>query len=86
MSFLFYVDLNFDVIQAASRNSYADNEGIKLVNLGPIASFSTYKLTTSSGNHLEDINHAHIVSLMDKLKTISKDLDDLSIGFDRDRG
>ena len=48
--------------------------------------FSNYKLTTSSGKHLEEISHAHIVSLMYKLLTSSKDGDDLSIGFDRNRG
>ena len=38
----------------------------------------------SSGKHLEDISHAHIVSLMYKLITSAEDTDDLSIGFDRD--
>ena len=38
----------------------------------------------SSGKHLENIDHAHIVSLMYKLLTSSKGSDDLSIGFDRD--
>ena len=42
-------------------------------------------LTTSSGKHLENIDHAHIVSLMYKLLTSSKESDDLSICFDRDR-
>ena len=54
--------------------------------MGPIALFSNYKLTTSSGKHLEEISHAHIVSLMYKLLSSSKDSDDLSIGFDRNRG
>ena len=51
--------------------------------MGPIALFSTFKLTPSSGKHLEGISHAHIVSLMYKLKTSSKNSDDQSIGFDR---
>ena len=59
-----------------------DANDIRLVNLGPIALFSNYKLTTSSGKHLEEISHAHIVSLMYKLLTSSKDSDD----FDRSRG
>ena len=42
-------------------------------------------MTTSSGKHLEDVSHAHIVSLMYKLITTAKGCDDLSIGFDRDR-
>ena len=81
-----YIELNFDVLHTADNNRYVDANDIRLVNLGPIALFSNYKLTTSSGKHLEEINHAHIVSLMYKLLTSSKDSDDLSIGFDRNRG
>ena len=80
-----YLELNFDVLHARTNNRYANDNGIRLVNLGPIALFSNYKLTTSSGKHLENIDHAHIVSLMYKLLTSSKGSDDLSIGFDRDR-
>ena len=58
---------------------------IKLVNLGRIALFSSFRLTTNSGEHLEDTNHAQIVSLMYKLITSAKDTDGLSIGFDRGR-
>ena len=81
-----YIELNFDVLHAADDNRYANADEIRLVNLGPIALFSNYKLTTSSGKHLEEISHAHIVSLMYKLLSSSKGSDDLSIGFDRDRG
>ena len=80
-----YLELNFDVLHAATNNRYADGNDIMLVNLGFIGLFSTYKLTTSSGKHLENIDHAHIVSLMYKLLTSSKGSDDLSICFDRDR-
>ena len=80
-----YLELNFDVLHAATNNRYVDGNDIRLINLGPIASFSNYKLTTSSGKHLKNIDHAHIVSLMYKLLTSSKGSDDLSIGFDRDR-
>ena len=80
-----YLELNFDVLHAATNNRYADGNDIRLDNLGPIALFSNYKLTTSSGKHLENIDHAHIVSLMYKLLTSSRGSDDLSIGFDRDR-
>ena len=45
--------------------------------------FGNFKLTTSSGKHLKDISHAHLVSLMYKPTTSSKGSDDLSIGFDR---
>ena len=81
-----YLELNFDVLRVDNRNRYVDANDIRLVNLGPIALFSNYKLTTSSSKHLEEISHAHIVSLMYKLLTSSKDGDDLSIGFDRNRG
>ena len=81
-----HLELNFDILHAADNNRYVDANDIRLVNLGPIAFFSNYKLTTSSNKHLEEISHAHIVSLMYKLLTSSKDSDDLSIGFDRNRG
>ena len=80
-----YLDLNFDIVHAATKNRYADGKDIRLINLGPIALFSNYKLATSSGKHLEDVSHAHIVSLMYNLITNAKDMNDLSIGFDRDR-
>ena len=51
----------------------------------PIALFGNYRLTTSSGEHLEIIDHAHIVSLMYKLLSSSRDSEDLSIGFDRSK-
>ena len=81
-----YIELNFDVLHATTNNRYVDANDIRLFNLGPIALFSNYKLTTSSSKHLEEISHAHIVSLMYKLLTSSKGSDDLSIGFDRNRG
>ena len=80
-----YLVLNFDVLQAATGSRYADGADIRLVNLALIALFIVYKLTTSSGKLLEEINHAHIVSLMYKLKSSSKKSDDLSVGFDRNR-
>ena len=80
-----YLELNLDVLHATTNNRYVDGINIRLVNLEPIALINNYKLTTSSGKHLEKIDHAHIVSLMYKLLTSSKGSDDLSIGFDRDR-
>ena len=53
--------------------------------MGAIALFRNFKLTTNSGKHLEYINHSHIVSLMYKMLTSSKDSNDLSIVFDRSR-
>ena len=80
-----YLDLHFEVIKKAAYSRYGNVNDIRLVNLGPIALFSNFTLTTSSGKHLEDISHAHLVSLMSKLITYSKDCDDLSIGFGRSR-
>ena len=78
-----YIESNFDVLHAATGKSYVGNIDIPLVNLAPIVLSSKYKLTTSSEKHLEDINHAQIVSLMYKLSTSSRGSEDLSIGFDR---
>ena len=78
--------MNFDLLQAAGNNRYVDGNDVRLVNLGPIAPFKICKLATSSGKHIEEINHAHIVCLMCKLITSARNTDDLSIGFDRDRG
>ena len=80
-----YLDLNFDVVHAATNNRYTDGNDISLVNLGTVALFSNFKLTSCSGKHLEDVSHVPIVSLMYKLITTAKRCDNLSIGFDRDR-
>ena len=80
-----YLDLNFEVIKKADDSRYGNGNDIRLVNLGPIALFSSFKLTTSSGKHLEDISHAHLVSLMYKLIASSKNSDDLSLCFHRSR-
>ena len=77
------LDLNFEVIKKADDSRYGNGNDIKLVKLAPIALFSNFKLTTSSGKHLEDISHAHLVSLMYKLIISSKGSDDSYIGFDR---
>ena len=57
-----YLDLHFEVVKRADNSRYANGKDIRLVNLGPIALFSNFKLTTSSGKLLEDINRSHIVS------------------------
>ena len=48
--------------------------------------FSIYNLAISSGKDIEEISLAHTVSLVYKLIRSSRGSDDLSIGFDRDRG
>ena len=81
-----YLEFSFDVLHAAIDNRYTNDNDIRLVNLGSIALFSNNKLTTSRGKHLEEIRLAHNVSFNYMLLTSSKDSDNLSIGFDRDRG
>ena len=73
-----YFDLKFEVIKRADISRYANGDNIRVVNLGPVALFSNFKLTTSSGKHLEDISHAHIISLMYKLVSSAKDTNSLS--------
>ena len=77
--------MNFGVFKRADNSRYANGYDIRLVNLSPVALLSIFILTTSSGKHLEDISHSHIVSLMYKLINSAKDSDDLSMGFDRSR-
>ena len=79
------MDLYFEFIRTVDNSRYRNGNGIRLVNLGPIALFSNFILTTSSGKHLEDIISAHLPSLMYKLINSSKHSDDLSKGFDRSR-
>ena len=71
-----YLELNFDLLHAATGNRYADSNDIRLVNLGAIALFSSYRLTTSRGKHLDDSSHAHNASLVHKQKTSAEASDD----------
>ena len=65
ISFLnIYLDLNFEAFKKADNSRYANGNEIRRHNLGPIAWYSNFKLKTSSGKHLEDISHAHFISLM----------------------
>ena len=81
-----YLELNFEVVKKTDDSRYADAIDIRLVNLGPFSLFSIFKLTTSSGKDVEDLGHAHLVSLMYKLITSSRGSDDFSWGFHQDRG
>ena len=71
------------MIHIGNRN--ADGNDKRLVNLGPNPSFSSNKLTTSSGKNPESMILAHILSLTLKILTSAKDTDHLYVGFDRDR-
>ena len=58
------IEINFDVLHAATSNRYVNGSDIRLVNLGPIDLFSNWQVRAISGKHLEEINYAQIVSLM----------------------
>ena len=77
-----YLDLNFEVIKKAENIRYGDGNDTMLVHVRPFALFSKFKLRTSSGKHLEDTCHDHIVSLMYTLISSAEDTNDLSIGLD----
>ena len=79
-----YLDLSFDELRNAHNNTYVDEANIRLVNLGPIVLISICKLTTSSWKHFDETIHAHIVSLLYKVITLSRGSDALPIGFDQD--
>ena len=59
-----YIEINFDVLHAATGNRCADGDNIRLVILGSNALFSNYKLASSSGKHLKEISQAHIGSFI----------------------
>ena len=58
-----YLDLNLEAIKKAENSRLADGIDIRLVNLGSIALFSKYRLTTSFSKHWEDISRVLTVSL-----------------------
>ena len=82
-----FLELHFSVTHRAGAHSrYVDGDDIRFINLGPIAIFNKYRLTSSSGKEIEEIDNAHVTCLMHKLISSSRDTDDLSIGFHRSNG
>ena len=82
-----YLELDFNVTRRASSHArYADGDHIRVVNLGAIALFKKYRLTSSSGKEMDEIDNAHNICLMHNLISSSRDSDDLSIGFHRSNG
>ena len=54
-----YLDLNFNVTHGADGHGrFVDDDHIRLVNLGPMASFIKYRLTSPSGKEKEKINQS----------------------------
>ena len=73
-----YLELDFKVTHRAGAHAqYADGDHMRLINLGPIAFFNRYTLTGSSGNEIEGIYDGHIICLMYKIISSSRDSDDL---------
>ena len=60
-----YLEFDFSVThRAGAHDRYVDNDHIGLVKLGPVALFSKYRLTSSSGKEIEEIDNAHVISLI----------------------
>ena len=79
-----YLELDFSVTHRARAHvGYVEIDHIRLVNLGHIAFLSKYRLPSSSSKEIEQFDNAHVICLMHKLKSSSRDSDDLSIGFHR---
>ena len=82
-----YLEFDFFVThRAGAHNRYVDGDNIRLINLRPIALFKKYRLTYSCGKAIQEIDNAHVICLMHKLISSSRDSDDLSIGFPRSNG
>ena len=72
-----YLELVFNVVDRAGILArYADGYHIRMINLGPIALFRKHRLTSSSGEEIEEIDKARVICLMHKLKSSSRDSDD----------
>ena len=54
-----YLDLDFSVThRAGAQARYADGDHVRIVNLGPIALFNKYRLTSSSGKERKEKDNA----------------------------
>ena len=73
-----YLELDFNVTHRAGTHAqYAFGDHIRIVNLCPIALFNKYRLTSSSGKEVGKIDKAHVICLLHKLISRSRDSDDL---------
>ena len=79
-----YLEADFNVTHKAGAHSrLIGGDHIRLINLGPISLFNKYRLASSSGKVIEQIDKAHVIFLLYKLISSSRDSDDISIGFHR---
>ena len=76
-----YLELEKNVsLEAAAHALYADEDHTNLVNLGPMVSSSTNKLTNKSGKQ-KNTDFASIAFSICKISTSSKGSDDLTMNF-----
>ena len=75
-----YGNLN---LTAGADNRFLDGDNIRLVNQAPLALFNKYRLTSSSGRELQEVDNAHVFRLMHKLISSIRDSEELSIGFQK---
>ena len=79
-----YLDLDFNGTPKFGGHARFANGGyLRLVNLGPIAFFNKYRLTSSSLKEIEENDSVHVICLMYKFITRNTDSDDLSFDFQR---
>ena len=79
-----YFQIVFNVTHRACAHArYADGDLIKLVNLAPIVQFHKNRLTSSSGEEIEEIDISHVICSMYKTLSSSRDSDVLSFCFHR---
>ena len=77
-----YLETDFSVThKVGAHGGFANGDHIGLVNLGSIAFFIKYRLTSSSGKEIKETDNAHIICLMYNILSSAKDNDDLSVGF-----
>ena len=82
-----YLDIDFNVThRAGAHNRYIDGDPIRLVNVSRIALFNKNRLTSSSRKEKEEIDKAHLICLLHKLISSSRDSNDFSVGFHRSNG
>ena len=57
-----YLEIYFNVTHRIG--AHADGDHIRLVNLRPIALFNKYRLTSSNGKEIEEVDNAHVFCLL----------------------
>ena len=65
----------------APNTDYEDADYERVFAVAPIVLFREYCLTTSCGKYSQSFAYVHGVCLMYNIKTSSKDINDLLIGF-----